>query len=173
MGSCPIFTITSTTTSKSANWRWVPGDGASPEVRRALISSARDAQAFWWLPEPSDLIFLLKKLDDTTLAIVRSVGPFWEWVSLTSSFPHCISLPETLPDHSKLLAVGDSIPSNFSLDEKSYLGMFNPTSSQRKIALDQGGEAMCALRLSESVMDSHPGYPPPMEVHLVQPKIEP
>jgi len=166
-------TTTSTTTSSSAKWRCISERGSSAELRRALISLTRKSQAFWWLPEPSDLIFLLKKLDDTTLAIVRSVGPFWEWVSLTSSFPHCISLPETLPDHSKLLAVGDSIPSNFSLDEKSYLGMFNPTSSQRKIALDQGGEAMCALRLSESVMDSHPGYPPPMEVHLVQPKIEP
>jgi len=164
-------TTTSTTTSSSAKWRCISERGSSAELRRALISLTRKSQAFWWLPDFKDTIYTYREPKKALLALLRPVGPFWEWVSLTASFPGEICLPEDFPQKVIILSVQESLPTNFVMGEHGLLGMYQPSLSDHALAGELKGEAMCSLLFERAEKTPHPGYPPPMATHQIKPKI--
>lgn len=163
MASSPTSTITSTTTSNFPIWFAEPEGGSSKELRRSLISLSRNHEAFWWLPDFKDQIYVCQNPEKQLLAIVRPIGPFWEWVRFSSSINDNITLPKELPKDTTILSIKkEGIPLGTTLGKRGYLGMFQPSENEILKSQKVEGQPMCSFLFTDTSRPEHPGYPKPM-----------
>lgn len=162
--SFPTSTTTFTTTSNPSTYQWERDEGSSQSLRRILIDLSRKGRAFWWLPEASDIIHTLRATDGALIAMIRPIGPFWEWIRINQEFDSLnFGISELLPDRARLLTVQSSIPRAFGVSNTGSLGMFEPRGEELSLAQEHQGQAMCLFLFTEEDRTPHSGYPPPLQ----------
>jgi len=142
--------------------------GASPALRRILIDKIRMGRAFWWLPSGDDPVYLQRAPSGKHLAMIRPLGPFWEWIPVEPNLLPVPVRPDSLTGEAQVLVIESNLLTGMTSEKSGWLGMFEPTESQKRLARSSKGEAVCALRFTSENLSPHPGYPPPMGAHAIK-----